>query len=339
MVDTHGSHRERRARPTLADVAKLAGVSPTTVSLVVNDRPGSGIPAPTRDRVLAAVQQLGYRPNRMAANLRRQRTGALGLHVDPSVLKRPQLYTLTVLPALVRAADERGYHVVVFTDHGDRVAPFTDLVATHAVDGFVLVDCDLDDERARYLAETGVPFTAMGRLGPDLPQTWVDIDNAAAMRLALDHLSATGHSDVLFVAPDSNDYWWQERIDGYLDWLNLRSGSEPRLVRGSLETLQEQVAEVLRQDPRPTGLLAAGDAVVVPCYRAAAQVGLAIGRDLAIVGFDPQLWMLDPRLTTLDIPMDKVARLLMDGLLGQLEGRHGNEGTLVPVHLVPGESG
>jgi DNA-binding LacI/PurR family transcriptional regulator len=321
----------------MIDVARLAGVSQTTVSFVVNNRPASGISQETRARVLAAVQKLDYQPNRAAAGLRRRRSFALGFHVSQSMLARSDLFALSFLPALIRAADEHDYQVMAFTDHGDEVARLADLVRTQAVDGFVLTDTTSDDPRARYLAESGSAFAAMGRLAPDLPQWWVDIDNVAAMRLALDHLAATGHDDIAFVMPDATGYWWEERLSAFVSWAREKGLEHPasRIVRAPMSEIGDLVGAMLDQTPRPTAILGAGDAVVVPCYRAASRRGLRIGIDLAVVGFDPLLWMLDPPLTTLTFPHQTMARLLVTRVLAQVEsGGDASEGILVETELV-----
>jgi len=327
---------DRRLRATMADVARVAGVSPTTVSFVINDRPGSGIAEETRARVLAAVAKLDYRPHRAATSLRQQRTHAIGFHVSRSMLARGSLFALSFLPPLIEAADKQRYQVMTFTDHGDAVARISELVRTHAVDGFVITDSTIDDPRARYLAESGSPFAAYGRLAPDLPQRWIDIDNVAAMRLALEHLTSKGHRDIAFVMPNAKGYWWDERLRAYLEWAVERD-VEPQgwqVVRAPMEQIGERVRALLTGPRPPSALLTAGDAVVVPCYRAASMLGLKVGEDLAVVGFDPLLWMLDPPLTTLTIPLDDIARITVERLLSQIEGRPDEDaGTIVPAGL------
>jgi DNA-binding LacI/PurR family transcriptional regulator len=335
--ETAAGPGDRRLRATMADVARVAGVSPTTVSFVINDRPGSGIPEDTRARVLAAVAQLDYRPHRAATSLRQQRTHAIGFHVSQSMLARGSLFALSFLPPLIEAADRLGYQVMAFTDHGDAVARIAELVRTNAVDGFVITDSTIDDPRARYLAESGSPFTAYGRLASDLPQCWVDIDNVAAMRLALEHLTAGGHKDIAFVTPNTKGYWWEERLRAYLEWAVERDVDPQgwQVVRAPMEQIGERVSALLSGSRPPSALLTAGDAVVVPCYRAASKLGIEIGKDLAVVGFDPLLWMLDPPLTTLTIPLDDIARAIVERLHGQIDGgAEGKEGTIVPAGLV-----
>lgn len=325
----------------MADVAQRAGVSVTTVSLVMNDRPGSGISTATRDRVLDAVRALEYRPNRTAANLRLSRTQILGLHVTESMLTRQSPFALSLLPALIREADKRHYQVMTFTDRDNGTDRIAELCGQRAVDGFVLTDSAVDDPRARYLAAQPFPFACMGRLAPDLPQHWVDIDNRAAIRTALDHLASRGHTTVAIAAPREDGYWWDERIEAFLEWSREHGVARPEqwVVRAPMSHLAPRVNALLA-DRGPTALIAAGDGAVVPCYRAAQALGLRVGRDLAVVGFDPELWMLDPPLTTLTVPFPRLAELLVDHVDRQVAGlAPSHQGTLVHSELIVRESG
>lgn len=326
----------------MLDVARLAGVSKTTVSFVINHRPASGISPSTRARVLAAVEQLGYRPHRAAANLRLRRTHTIGLHVSPEMLDRSERHALALLSPLIRAADNVGYQVLTFTDNGDPVQRISELEQAQAVDGFVLTDISPNDPRARHLAEVGAPFAAMGRLDHDLPGSWFDIDNVAAVHLALDHLYQAGRRHIALVLPDAPGYWWDERVAGYRDWLADHDLAlrEDWIVRTPWPAIQAAVARLLAGHPPPDGILAAGDSVSVPTYRAVTAANLTVGDDVAVVGFSPHLWMLDPPLTTLRVPFDQMAEQLVASILQQLLWIEPPEstGTIVPVDLVLGRS-
>ena len=181
----------------------------------------------------------------------------------------------------------------------------------------------------------------MGRLTDDLPPHWVDIDNTAAIRIALDHLESRGHTDIAFAVPREEGYWWEERHQAFLDWSRERGVRSPSswVVRAPLSHLTPRVHALL-EDRRPTALVAAGDGAVVHCYRAANSLGLRIGKDLSVVGFDPELWMLDPPLTTLTLPFDLLAEALLDLIQAQIAGRHpAPGGVLVPTSLLVQESG
>ncbi|GIG29588.1 LacI family DNA-binding transcriptional regulator [Cellulomonas marina] len=330
-----------RGRTTLDDVARSAGVSRTTVSFVLNDRPNSGIPEGTRARVLEAAASLGYRPNRLARNLRLQRTGSLGLYVPDENLDAHFPVGLAYLQPLLHAAEERGCQVVTFTGGTDPVGRYADLVAAHAVDGFVLTDSAVDDPRARYLDSVGMPFSSIGRTSGALPQRWVDIDNAAAIGLAVDHLVALGHRRIAYLGPGRSHYWWAERVDGFRAAMARHGLPVPPgwVASGDDDELQAVATHLLARPDRPTAVVTPGDAATVPVYRACARAGLVVGPDLSVTGFDPLLWMLDPALTTLTVDHDLMARTAVDACLRAVEGLpDATAGTYVEVHLRPGSS-
>jgi DNA-binding LacI/PurR family transcriptional regulator len=325
----------------MAEVARLAGVSPTTVSFVINDRPNSGIPEETRVKVFTAVRELGYRPNRQARNLRLQRTHSLGFYVPEYMLDSHHYFAVVLFQPLLRAADQRGYQIVAFTGGSDVVGRFSDLVEANVVDGFILTDSTIDDPRARYLASAGVPFASLGRTAPELPQSWVDIDNVAAIGLMVDYLVERGHERIGYVGRSLEQYWWREREDGFharMAHHGLRV-RKPWVIHGPEAEVDTKLTRLLSAKNRPTALITGGDAIAVSAYRASKRAGLRVGEDIAITGFDTPLWMLDPVLTNLSFPVEELATALVERCLREFdEGPTDAPGEVIPTSLLPGES-
>ncbi|MBB5801058.1 DNA-binding LacI/PurR family transcriptional regulator [Saccharothrix ecbatanensis] len=168
-----------RRRVGIVDVAAAAGVSRQTVSNVLNGR-DEYYSAATYEKVTSAMHELGYQPNRAAQTLRSRRSMQIGYHIFGEQLDRAQGFTLHFLLALVKAGADVDHQVLVFTHHHeDPLGVFKELAARHAVDAVVLSESGVEDERARFLADSNIPFASFGRLAPDLPQHWVDVDNAA----------------------------------------------------------------------------------------------------------------------------------------------------------------
>ena len=165
----HARHGARPRAARLADVADRAGLSAQTVSNMANDR--AGYTEASRQRVLTAMEDLGFQPNATARKLRLRRTMRLGYCLSEEELDFRNPIGITFLRELAVAAAQHGYEA-----HDDPAA-FRDIVAKRTVDGFVLSHSSLVDPHPRTLAELGVPFAAMKRTEPDLPHTWVDIDN------------------------------------------------------------------------------------------------------------------------------------------------------------------
>src|SRR5579864_6833412 len=175
---------------TIQDVARAAGVGRQTVSNVLN---GSGrVGEAARARVLEAVAALGYHPHHGARSLRSRRTGQVA-YVLPTALLLPSNYIMQrFLQALAAASGRQSYNMLVVVPEGDPRAEMRRLIASRSVDAFLLSDLQPDDPRVVLLAEAGIPFAGFGRIGPGLPQHWVDIDNRAAVLKAVEHVLARG---------------------------------------------------------------------------------------------------------------------------------------------------
>jgi DNA-binding LacI/PurR family transcriptional regulator len=333
----------RPARARIVDVAARAGVSPQTVSNVINGR--GGFTEATRERVQRAVSDLGFQPNRYAQSLRSRRTMLIGFDLSGQQLDATNPFTVTFLRALVQAAAVRGYRVVAFTHDEDGGQGFRATVASGAVDGFVLSDAPPDDERSRVLADAGVPFVVFGRTSADLPQTWVDIDNTVAMQPLVDHLVAAGYRRFGWVGYPDDVYWNADRHEGARARLEHHGLAldETWTVVGTSDEVRSRVRALLAAaDPadRPDVLLTSSDALAVVVANLAVAAGLRVGRDLAVTGFDagPLSSMVEPPLTGVRMPVDRIAVALVDRLVAELSGRHGDAGEIVPTELVAGGS-
>ncbi len=328
-------------RPNIVDVARLAGVSRQTVSNVLNGR-DSYFSSETRVRVTAAMESLGYRPSRAAQSMRSQRTMQLGYHMFGEQLDAMQGFTLSFLQALVKAADREGYHVVVFT-HREHVPlqVFEDLIARRGVDGFILSESQLDDPRARLLAGAGVPFASFGRLAPDLPQQWVDVDNVAGMTALVDYLVGKGHRQLAYLGADGGQYWKRERLDGFRLGL-ARYGlqvADDAVIHGSDAGLRDAVRDLLSRPQRPSAIVASSDAVAAVALSVINSLGLRAGRDVAITGFDGGgIGLLtEPTLTSVRIPVERIARELITRCHSEItSGPTGRPGILVRTEIVQG---
>src|SRR5580692_1166924 len=181
---------------TIQDVARAAGVGRQTVSNVLNDSGRVG--EATKVRVLEAVAALGYHPHHGARSLRSRRTRQLA-YVMPCIQLLPGNYIMQqFLQALAAASARRSHSMVVVVPDGDPREEMRRLIASRTVDAFLLSDLQPDDERVALLAEAGVPFAGFGRTGPGLPQHWVDIDNRAAVAMAVEHVLDRGAARIAF---------------------------------------------------------------------------------------------------------------------------------------------
>jgi DNA-binding LacI/PurR family transcriptional regulator len=332
---------EGKARSDINDVARMARVSRQTVSNVLNNR--TGYSEETRARVQRAIEALDYQPHRAARSLRSQRTMQLGYHMPGEQLAAENAFVLGFIQALVRAAADHGHHVLVFTEQGDVLEVFRELVAIRGVDGFILSGSRGDDPRARYLHQAGVPFAVFGRTAPGLPQTWVDIDSVAAVRSAVDYLVARDHESFAYVGYDAES-WDVERLEGFRKGLadhGIRVGERSIILGRTLEAVHAAVLRLLGGKRPPTAIVTGSDVLAAVAVNAAKSLGLRVGQDVAVTGFDGGFvrHMTEPVLTSVRIPVDRIAAELIACCLRMIDdGTAQSTGILVPTEIAVGAS-
>lgn len=330
-------------RVGIVDVAAHAGVSRQTVSNVLNGR-RENFSGDTHERVVAAMEELGYRPNRAAQSLRSQRSMQLGYHMFGEQLQSMNGFFMRFLQALVRQAARDDYQVVVFTHHDDDPLPtFTELIARRNVDAFLLSESAVDDPRVRLLADNGIPFACMGRLAPDLPQQWVDVDNVAGMLPLVDHLVGRGYRTFAYLGGQAG-YWTAERYEGLVQGLtahglrlparNVHDGDDPAAARRFARRL-------LSRATPPDAIVCSSDAIAAMVVNVAHSLGRVVGRDVAVTGFDGGAIgsFVEPPLTSVRIPIEDIARELVQRCRREIDhGPTGEPGLLLPTEVIIGGS-
>lgn len=310
----------------MTDVARTAGVSPATVSLVLA---GKGrISSATRERVLRAVRDLGYEVNKSARSLRTSKTGAIGLYL-PEYAGTLDFYMSLAFGA-VEAADQLDQSVVLVPPHLR-----TPAIAALPVDGFLVIDVDPDDAVVRTILSGTKPVVAGEAVPTSLPAPTMSIefDHSAAMRTLLGHLWTRGARRIGVLTADINLPWVLDLQQGYDTW-----AAEHRMevVRFGITAEMGREGIVAAMD----GLLASGiDALItIPdmsapfAMKLATEAGRTIGGDLLFASyFDGSFseWM-SPSITALDFDPRNFGRLLVRALGQVLAGD-----TVVPTVTIP----
>jgi DNA-binding LacI/PurR family transcriptional regulator len=326
---------------TIYDVARAAGVGKQTVSNVLN---GSGrVGAAARERVLEIVAELGYHPHQGARSLRSRRTMQLGYLMPEMQLQLSNLIMMQFLHSLVAAGASENYRVVVVAQHDDPCEGIRRLVASRSVDGFVLSDLQPGDGRVALLRDLAVPFACFGRTGQGMPQHWVDIDNCAAEASAVRHVVEQGFTRLGYVGYASGDYRSIERQSGFRAGLASvgMTGTEAGLLRLDATAGAHAQIQSFLASARPDAILAGSDKIAANVYSVAAELRLRVGRDLAVTGFDGSIGadLLHPRLTTIQIPVEEIARSVIGRLLRQIDGEpDAGPGEILSATLRPAES-
>ncbi|MEE8867741.1 MAG: LacI family DNA-binding transcriptional regulator [Acidipropionibacterium acidipropionici] len=295
------------------DVAKLAGVSPQTVSRVATG--ATNVRPATRARVRRAMEELGYVPNGAARALRYGRHGCIGL-VFTDFLRTGEARTAQAVSA---AAAEHGLDVLLaqigpggprFSEE-EMESRYRDLLERTAplVDGFVVQGIEL--ERPQALPDSAAPLVmASSRPGPFCT---VGCAQAEGIRAAVEHLLGLGHRTVHFVAGPESSLQAQDRLAGWRATLAAHDCPVPVPVQGDwTPDSGYRAAEELLADPDVTAVLTANDEMAAGVMRAFHEHGLSVPADISVVGFDDVgaelLW---PRLTTVRQDFEGIGRHLI----------------------------
>jgi DNA-binding LacI/PurR family transcriptional regulator len=306
-------------RTTGHDVARAAGVSQATVSLVMTNKAGGRISDDQRARVLQIARELGYQPNASARSLRLGRAHALAL-VVPNVANP---FFSSVLLGAERAARSRG-NAVMLLDTGNDVTWHRwvgDLVSSRAVDGCIVYAAD--PVAAKDVRRLGSKVVLVEARSPSAASIGLDVPGGVAAAMA--HLFALGHRRIAHLAADYGFETFRLRADAYAA---AQAAAGSKLSRDLTEASPFGIdastlaaGRLLDRDPRPTAILCDDDLLAAGVYKAASDRRLAIPRDLSVVGFDDieLARILEPALTTVAIPAEQIGELAVDLLLKLIE--------------------
>jgi DNA-binding LacI/PurR family transcriptional regulator len=321
----------------MVDVARLAGVSHMTVSRVINDQPT--VSQVTRQRVLAAMNELGYRPNVAARALVTGRTRTLGVISIDTTLYGPA----SMLVAIERAARDVGYSISIASlPVVDRVsfgAAFEALIA-QAVEGIIAITPHVATTAALRHVPRDVPVVAVeGGKGP-LPT--VAVDQHFGARLATSHLLSLGHRTVAHIGGPTDWFESQERERGWRDALIAEGREVPEVVRGDWSPRSGYAAtrSLLGRDGL-SAIFVANDQMAIGALRALGEAGIPVPGQVSVVGFDdiPEAEFFSPPLTTLRQEFGEVGRQSLTLLLEQVEGApRSRRRIVIPPELVIRES-
>ncbi len=309
---------------TIRDVARLSGVSPMTVSRVIND--SERVSPETRKRVEDAISELGYVPSRLARGLSRQRTGTLSVIV-PDVAN-------PFFTAVVRAAEEvarrADYHVILCDTRADLSVErdvIEELIA-HRVEGMVIAPVsDRSAKHLRRLAEFGVPFVLIDRTIPGVDCDVVLGDSSGGARQLVDHLVSLGHRRIGFIVESDDVSTARDRRQGYEAALDAAGITfDPALVAQAAPDPgggSAGMAKLLELGDRPTAVFTVNNLVALGAIEAVRAAGLEVPDDVALVCFDDIEYAsrLYPFLTAMEQPAQTFGTLGTQLLLERIEGR------------------
>jgi LacI family transcriptional regulator len=326
---------------TLKDVAAMAGVHPATVSRALNPETRLLVSDETADRILAAADSLGYRPNTVARSLRTRRSNTVGVLIPD--LNNP------LFPPIVRGIEDSlaadGYVALIGNTDADdeRERLVFELMRDRHVDGFVLATARLRSHLLDEAEAAGIPVVLVNRRAEGYGFPSVSVDNERGLGMSVAHLASLGHRKIAHIAGPQDISTGLSRYRGYVAAMAAHGlPVEPELVAYasaySIEEGERCCRAILEADGGCTAVAAANDMLAVGCYVALDTAGLACPRDISVVGFNdmPFIDRLTPPLTSVSFSHyelgTQAGRLILEQLA---RGGSGSSGA-VPGGAGPG---
>jgi LacI family repressor for deo operon, udp, cdd, tsx, nupC, and nupG len=307
---------ETRRRPTIADVARRAGVSAAAVSFAVNDRPG--VSPVTRERILAAARELGWRPSASARALTEARSRAIGLVLarDAERLELDSFF-VRFLSGLERTLAPADYALLLqLVPEAPALGAYERLAAAGRVDGFLLTDVEVDDPRFALLEAAGLPVVLAGHPASECPFPWVETRHAEGMAAAVEHLLALGHARIAFFGGPAAYEHVQVRLARWREAVGAAAGA---VVHARPEDAATAARAVLGD---ATAVVCTSDALAMAVVSAARELGLGVPDDVSVVGFDdsPLAALASPALTSVRVDYAEFGAAAAGALLAGIAG-------------------
>jgi len=307
---------------TLQDIAKRLGVSVATVSRALAGY--TDVAASTRQRVLQAAQEMGYRPNIIARMLQKQRTDTIGFIIPTHGPRFSDPFFSELLAGIGNSAAEQDYDLLVSTcspDTPDELQAYERFAQGRRVDGMLVVRTRHQDQRVAYLVEQDFPY--------------LDVDSEAGLRQLTQHLIDLGHRHIAYLSAPLNLMFAFHRMEGYKKALaaNGIPFDEAAMTIGELTERSGYKAgrDFLTRDNPPTAIIACNDLMALGVISAAQRLGLTVGRDVSVTGFDDVSLAAHshPPLTTVRQPIYEIGQRVCGTLIHLLQ-----EETLEERHVM-----
>lgn len=323
---------------TIADVARAAGVSPMTVSRVLNDRGGAS--AETSERIVAAANELNYRPNPFARGLRSDRSKTIGLLV-PDI-------TNPFFPEVIRGAEDAasaaGYNLLLsnVVESSKREEELIEALLLHRVDGIIVCSARLPDAALHKALEPHRAVVLINREAPNDVAGTITTDYEAGASLAIDHLVQRGRRKIGIIAGPRSSFGGKSRLVGFRATLaahGLKAQGivycDPTVTGG-----QSAATQLLAETPDIDALVCYNDLNAIGAMKACRAAGIAIPEQIALVGFDdiPIAELLSPTLTTLRVQKREMGEEAVRLLLSRIATKNHQHGIVIVPELIVRET-
>ena len=333
----------KTGRTTIADVARRAGVSKGLVSFALNDRPG--VSAETRQRIIAAADELGWRPSIRARSLSSDRAFALGLVLarDPDIIAGDPFFPAFISGVESVLAPAGQALVLSMVESGDAESrTYRQLATQGRVDGVIISDLRAADSRISLVRELGLRAVTLG--APDLPSPFpaITVDDAAGIRASVSHLASLGHTRIAHVGGPARMLHGSRRRESFTAAMRELGLADDIVVETDFSAAAGAAAtlELIERDRPPTAIVYSNDPMAIAGLGVAQRAGLDVPGDLSITGFDGSDVgrYLHPALTTVSTTARQWGVAAASALLQLIDGDEVGDTDLEPAQLVVRDS-
>lgn len=310
---------------TIKDIARLANVSPTAVSFVLNGK--DGVSTATREKVHAVIAATNYRPNPSSLRLSYRKSFNIALVYPPSASPFADLYYYEIARGLTDQLSAAGYNVVfakMQSTGKDHNLPR--ILASNDADGIILLQ-DMDPASLSRIESLDIPFVMVDIHKPDLVHTHVSVDSEKSINAVVQYLINQGHTKIAFLGSDWLPGYYLQCLAGYqsalaTNGLPIQAGWLQKSANSQVETAV-CISRLLKCTEKPTAICCMGDAYAVDAIKFIKESGLSVPKDISIISIDDILLSqyIDPPLTTVRYDKEEMgqiaARLLLDKMAGK----------------------
>lgn len=322
---------------TLKDIAKMAGVSESTVSRVLNGIPKAS--SETRDKILKIAKELNYYPNEIARSLAKQKTQIIG--VITTDISNP--YFASVAGGIEMIASQLGYNLIISVTFGkeEEELRYINILKEKKVEGIIFMSGRMPESCEEALLNSGIPTVVVARkVKSSLPS--IHIDNIGESYKAVEYLIKLGHRRIAMISGSLNDKEsGYHRLLGYKNALDAYEipFEEELVAEGNfkMESGIEAMNTLLQLKRLPSAVFAGSDAMAVGAIKSIKKAGLSIPEDISVIGFDNNIisQACDPELTTIGQPVDDLGKTAMEMLYKIINGQELKKKTIyLPCELV-----
>jgi LacI family transcriptional regulator len=324
------------------EIAKLAKVSRSTVSRVINDEPR--ISDETRNRVLQIIREQDFHPNTAARTLAGRRSYIVGLVIQRPLNTIYDPFFAGLIQVITIACEEHGYQLMMSLASTNKPEAYSKIVRGGHQDGLIIFYSCTDDVLAKRLAREHIPFVLIGRPLPGADFFSVDVDNVRGAECVAEHLASLGYTRIATIAGPAHAICSVDRLAGFLKGLRAHGLCCPRSYIQEADfseiSAYHAMERLLAKDPRPQAVFVANDTMAVSAIRAVRAANLRVPEDVAIVGFDDMsiAAMGEPPLTTVRQSPELLGRnavkLLMNQIIPDSSGTEQQHNIVLPVELI-----